>query len=74
MGEQEGERGLGKENNEQADKDPRLTNRQYTESKRLWKEFLSGRLSASELAEGFRQFEDIGGAEEVRDFFDGRIL
>ena len=46
----------------------------YEESRRLWREFRKGRLTATELGERLGQYENSGEADKIKELFNGKEL
>jgi len=44
----------------------------YTKSRRYWKLYLGGKLTASELSERLGEYEDNREAEKLNDLFGGK--
>ena len=45
----------------------------YTESRRLWKEYLKGRITSDELERRLGEHIEGDEVEKVKDLFEGRI-
>jgi len=46
----------------------------YTESRRLWQEYLKGRITSDELAERLGEHTKGDEVEKVRDLFNGKNI
>jgi hypothetical protein len=58
-----------------ARKDSRLTHPKYIQCRKLWKEYIEGRISNDELQRGIGADEEtIEEVERARDIFEGEVL
>jgi len=74
MGEQKqgGEVGKGDEGQGSGHLDPRFTAKGYVVSRKAWKDYLAGKLTAGELEELLGQMDEE--TMKIMDTFDGRLL
>ena len=64
--------------NESTDGTGKLDDERYTESRKLWKDFLARRISADELAAGLKKYEyktvTLKEVNIIQELFDGREI